>query len=246
MTGDRGSSGDDSERITGEELASRAAAAAMAGPDITPGQWVYRRNAIVAVPEQADRPVVVERWATADGTAGAAYVDGRLEVGPWAWPVGPAGESRRAELGEPHISYASLASLPEDPRELVELLASTPVLRDSPAYNAGHAFEMIAGLFQRFLMPPGPTARVFRALGAIPGVTAEGDAADAAGNHGAGFLLAGSEGGNQEILVSPQTYRFRGYQFLDQGSDLRSGSAWGIAVLRQDLVSGPGVRPADT
>jgi hypothetical protein len=190
--------------------------------------------------------VVVERWATADGTVGAAYVDGRLEVGPWVWPVGPSGESRRGDLGEPHISYSSLASLPEEPGDLVELLASTPVPRDSLAYNAGHAFEMIAGLFQQFLMPPGATAKVFRALGAIPGVTAEGGAVDAAGNHGAGFLLASSAGGNQEILVSPQTYRFRGYQFLDQGRDLRSGSAWGIAVLRQELVAGPGVRPADT
>jgi putative intracellular protease/amidase len=230
--------------ITAAELASRAAAAAMASPDVTPGQWVYRRNAVVAVPEQADRPVIVERWATADGTAGAAYVDGRLEVGPWAWPVGPGGQSVRSELGEPHISYASLASLPDDPGALVDLLASTPVPRDDAAYNPGHAFEMIAGLFQRFLMPPGPAARVFRALGAIPGVTAEGDDADAAGNRGAGFLLAGAAGGNQEILVSPETYRFRGYQFLGEGRDIRSGSGWGIAVLRQDLVSGPGVRPA--
>jgi hypothetical protein len=85
---------------------------------------------------------------------------------------------------------------------------------------------------------------VFRALGAIPGVTAEGDAADAAGNRGAGFLLAGAAGGNQEILVSPETYRFRRYQFLGEGRDIRSGSGWGIAILRQDLVSGPGVRPA--
>jgi hypothetical protein len=38
----------------------------------------------MAVPEQTDSPVVVERWATANGTAGAAYVNGRLEVGPLA------------------------------------------------------------------------------------------------------------------------------------------------------------------
>jgi hypothetical protein len=102
---------------------------------------------------------------------------------------------------------------------------------------------MIAGLFERFLMPPAVTARVFRALAAIPGVTAGSDATDAAGNPAAGFLLAGSAGGNQEILVSPQTYRFRGYQFLGDGRDIRSGYGWGIAVLRQVLVSGPGVRP---
>ena len=123
------------------------------------------------------------------------------------------------------------------------MLANTPVPRDDAAYNAGHAFEMIAELFQRFLMPPAATTRVFRALAAIPGVTAEADAADAAGNQGAGFLLAGAAGGNQAILISPQTYRFRGYQFLGTGRDLHSAGAWGIAVLRQDLVSGPGVQP---
>ena len=161
--------------------------------------------------------------------------------------TGTGGRGRRAGAGrscsEPHIGYASLGSLPDDPGELVELLASTPVPRDDAAYNAGHAFEMIAELFQRFLMPPTATARVFRALAAIPGVTAEADAADAAGNHGAGFLLAGAAGGNQAILVSPPTYRFRGYQFLGAGRDLRSADGWGVAVLRQELVSGPGVRP---
>ena len=230
--------------MTLAELASQAVTAALADPDITPGQWVYRRNAVVAVPEQADRPVVVERWFTADGTMGAAYRDGRLEVGPWAWGVGPDGESRRGDLREPHISYAALPSLPDDPGALVNLLANTPVPRDDPAWNPGHAFEMIAGLFQLFLMPPAVTARVFRALAAIPEVTADSDAADPAGNPAAGFLLAGSPGGNQEILVSPQTHRFCGYQFLGDGRDIRgSGYGWGIAVLRQELVSGPGVRP---
>ena len=70
--------------MTVAELASQAVAAALADPDVTPGQWVYRRNAVVAVPEQADSPVVVERWFTADGSTGAAYVAGELEVGPWA------------------------------------------------------------------------------------------------------------------------------------------------------------------
>jgi hypothetical protein len=74
-------------------------------------------------------------------------------------------------------------------------------------------------------------------------VTAHEDATDAAGNHGVGFLLAEAVGGSQEILVSPQTYRYQGYQFLDSGRDLRSGSAWGLAVLRQEMVSGPGMRP---
>jgi hypothetical protein len=229
--------------MTPAELASRAVAAAQADPEVLPGQWVYRRNAVVAVPEQADSPVVVERWFTADGSTGAAYRQGHLEVGPWAWGVGPDGEGGRGELPAPHIGYGTLSSLPDDPAELAELLANTPVPRDDPAYDAGHAFEMIAELFQIFLMPPAVTTRVFRTLAVIPGVTAEDDASDAAGNPAAGFLLAGAVGGNQEILVSPRTYRFRGYQFLGDGRDIRSGYGWGIAVLRQELVPGPGVRP---
>ncbi len=78
---------------------------------------------------------------------------------------------------------------------------------------------------------------------AIPGVTAEDDAEDAGGNRGPGFLLAGGAGGNQAILVGAPTYRFRGYQFSGSGQDLRAAHAWGIAVLRQELVSGPGARP---
>jgi hypothetical protein len=243
MTGNPGSSSAGTQRITVEELAGRSAVAALAGPDVTAGQWVYRRNAVVAVPGQADIPVVVERWATADGRTGAAYIDGHLEVGPWAWPVGPGRESVRSRLSEPDISYAALSSLPGDPGELAGLLAKTPVPRDA-AYHAGHAFEMIAELFQRFVMPPAPAAGVFRAVAAIPGVTADENAVDVAGRHGAGFLLAGAAGGNQEILIGPETYRFRGYQFLGEGRDLRSAGGWGIAVLHQELVSGPGVRPA--
>ncbi len=116
--------------MTAVELGRRAATAAMASPEVTPGQRVYRRNAVVAVPEQADNPVLVERWFTADGSTGAAYVDGDLEVGPWAWPAGPGGHGPgghgpgghgpggrrvRSELEEPHISYASLGWLPDDP-----------------------------------------------------------------------------------------------------------------------------------
>ena len=69
-----------------EVLASRAAAAALSGPQVSPGQWVYRSYAVVATPDNASSPVIAERWATADNATAASYQDGQLEVGPWMWP----------------------------------------------------------------------------------------------------------------------------------------------------------------
>jgi hypothetical protein len=140
------------------------------------------------------------------------------------------------------VSYGSLSSLPGTPDALVALLAETPVTR-APEWRAGHAFELIAELFQNYVMSPGPAAQLYRVLPVSSGVTADPDAVDVAGRHGTGFLLTGTTGGNQEIIVNPRTCRFRGYQFLGNGRDIHAGGAWGMAILCQALVSALGVRP---
>lgn len=227
--------------LTAKALADRAAAAALSGRAVTAGQWVYRRWAVVATPDNAASPVTAEGWATADNTTAAAFIGGQLEVGPWAWPLTPAGGSARRPRDQPAISYSSLGSLPARPRALVRLLARTPVRR-ARAWHAGHAFELIAELLQSYVMPAEPAARIYRALSAIRGVTADEGARDVAGRHGAGFLLTGT-GGNQEIIVDPQTCQFWGYQFLGSGQDIHAGGAWGMTTLHQAFVPGPGVRP---
>jgi hypothetical protein len=225
-------------------LASRAAAAALSGPQVSPGQWVYRSCAVVATPDNASSPVIVERWATADNTVAAAYQDGQLEVGPWIWPVDPQGNVRRRPVIQPPVSYSALNSLPGTPDALVALLAETPVAR-AKQWHTGHAFELIAELFQTYVMPPEITAQLYRALAAISGVTANLHAIDVAGHRGTGFLLAGTVGGNQEIIADPGTWQFQGYQFLGDGRDVRAPGAWGMAILRQALVPAPGTRPPE-
>jgi hypothetical protein len=91
-------------------------------------------------------------------------------------------------------------------------------------------------------MPPQAAARMYQALGAIKGVMADEHAVDVAGRHGTGFLLTGT-GGNQEIIIDRRTYQFTGYQFLGNGRDIHAEGAWGMAILRQAFVSGPGKRP---
>ena len=120
---------------------------------------------------------------------------------------------------------------------------TTPVTR-ARAWRAGHAFELIAELFQTYVMPPQSAAQMFHALGTIRRVKADEHAVDVARRHGTGFLLTGT-GGNQEIIVDPRTYHFAGYQFLGSGRDIHAAGAWGMAILRQALVPGPGVRPSD-
>jgi hypothetical protein len=87
-----------------------------------------------------------------------------------------------------------------------------------------------------------PAARIYRAIGAIKGVMTDEHALDVAGRHGAGFLLVGM-GGNQEIIVDPRTYQFWGYQFLGSGRIIHAEGAWGMTIVRQAFVPGPGLRP---
>ena len=212
--------------LTADMLADRAAAAP--DPVADPAQWVYRKSAVVSVPETARKPEVTERWATADGAAAVAYAGGRLEM--TSSPEVPA------------ISYAALRDLPGDPAALAQLLADTPVPRDD-AWNPGHAFEMAVALLESYLVPPSVAASLYRALGQLPGIAVIADAADAAGRRGPAFLLAGQPGGNQLLSVSAADCRFAGYQFLGRGLDLAGETAWGVAVLEIATVAGPGRYP---
>jgi hypothetical protein len=134
MLGNTASASGGAAGLTAKVLASRAAAAALSGPAVSAGQWVYRRCAVAATPDDAASPVTVEGWATADLTA--AFAGGQLEVGPWAWPLTTAGGPARRPIAQPAISYGSLGSLPARPRALVSLLARTPVRR-ARAWHAG-------------------------------------------------------------------------------------------------------------
>jgi hypothetical protein len=214
----------------------------MPGPAFGPSQWAYRENAIVAAPEMAASPVTATRWATADGSVAAAYIGGQLEVGPWAWPVGPSAANlsreRPAGLGDeiskvpldlPALSYGSLSSLPGDPAEIIGILAGDLVASDE-AWLPGRAFEKIAGLFLDYVMPPAVAAQIYRALGAIPGVTADAAAIDAAG-----VVALVSSLPDRKAAIS----RSRSAQRITSSPDTSSSASAGTSPL-----TSPGVRPS--
>jgi hypothetical protein len=256
--------------ITATELAYRAAAAAARAPYVRPGQWVYRElYAEPKTPFQASG--ITPQWATADNKVNAFYLGHRLIVGPWStWqPIGCVSKKRPFHLvkcppgkqhylkfpvASPFISYTRLGSLPASPRELIRVLvASNPkgyvygmVLQPgkdqgdigrsgSRASPALRAFSVISSLLATYVMPPRLTAELYRALGELRGVEVYRDVADVTGRHGIAFYLPAYPHARYgaDIILNPRTYQLMGF----------GNRKVGTALLRQALVSGPGVRP---
>lgn len=141
----------------------------------------------------------------------------------------------------PPVSFASLGSLP-DPHALIRFLGHAgPYVPGDSDFPDLRALQVIGLLLSSFVMPPRLTAELYQAMGDIPGVTVDDHAVDVAGQHGIGFLLrvpALGNGTQFENVVNRRTYQFMGYQFAGWGIHLG-----GYAVVRQALVSGPGVQP---
>ncbi len=238
--------------LTVRELAYRAAAGAAAQPAVRPGQWVFWQEKTGAR-GCGSGCGTFHVWTTADPQKAAWVYRGKvvsIRFGPFigqpqpsivpqdrggGWAVGGAS-------GKIPVSYAGLISLPRDPGALVRYLGqlSVPHPRGwgSPA---ARAFTIIGMMLTSYVMPPRLTAELYRALGDIPGVTVNEHAVDVAGRPGVGFISPPMPGaGNTEIILNPRTYRLMG-QSLVLGP--RHQLVNGTAILRQALVSGPGVWP---
>jgi hypothetical protein len=243
-----------------KELAYRAAAAAAAAPAVAPGQWVYWQEKRLA---HADLLDTYEVWTTADATKAAYLSQGKVTAVPCPGPDGkPA--SACQYVGQPIIlhfghkdstgelvqrmpvSYASLGSLPRDPAALGRYLASLPLpgFRTAPVRE----FEIIKELLTTYVMPPALTAELYRALGAIPGVTVDRHATDIAGRHGTGLRITLPPSKYKvfdELILDSKTFAVMGQQIVfGPGRPAKvSGIVLGTAVLKSALVSGPGQRP---
>jgi hypothetical protein len=240
--------------ITVHELAYRTAAAAAAQPTAAPGQWVYRQEKSVG----GTGGGIFQVWTTADSRK-AAYLDNGQVKSLTDWCRGVPATSRCGQfIGQPVIqpggwfvlvsakmplAYADLGALPSSPLALDRYLRQLHL----PGWGSAtdREFEVIQGLLATYVMPPGLTAELYRALGDIPGVTVDQHAVDVAGRSGIGFRLPERpRRGEWEIVINPRTYQPMGQTLI---ASQPAGSAGrvlsGTAILRQALVSGPGVRP---
>jgi hypothetical protein len=222
-------------------LAARAAAAALSGPDVKPGQWVYRETEISGKADKLEKKDSRELWSTADDNTEASYYNGKLDMYY-------RGRNYNGVLGvldffpEP-LSYGSLGSLPAQPGALVKRLAEIGA-RSNTGEPAGcsqsgascTAFLVISELLSSYLMPPALTAEMYQALGDIPGVSVVSNV-DVAGQPCTGFRIP-LKGGYVELIINSSTYQY----VATQGS-FPGGVQGSVVVASQALVSGPGVRP---
>lgn len=214
--------------ITVADLANLAATAAARQPDIRPNQWIYRKtldNAWGGGPTGL-RIGTSETWSTADGSEQAFYFHGKLIV------------ERSSRFPQPtNIPYKSLASLSASP---YALLARVGCSADSPLPRCQGAFTIIGMMLTNWAMRPNITANLYHALADIPGVKVEMNVVDLAGQSGIAFAYPLGHGTVQEIVLNKRTYTYMGSYF---GANVPASKADGQALLRQALVSGPGIRP---
>jgi hypothetical protein len=239
--------------ITVGELAYRAAAAAQRQPAVRPGQWVYWQET-----RSRARSSIFQVWTTADATNAAFVAHGTVHffrfpdggpqyIGqPEGSPLAGSGTVAGGETGTIAVPYVRLGSLPHRPRALLRYLANLPLPHRSGWGPAPvREFVIIEELITSYVMPPGLTAELYRALGEIPGVTVDTHAVDVAGRPGIGFVHSVQPAaGSEEIIIDPRTYRLIGTASIFRPSPGAAPRVQnGTAYLRVALVRGPGVLP---
>jgi hypothetical protein len=218
--------------LTAKLLADHAAAAALSGPDVGPGQWVYRkvRMYTAAPPKGAPATITEAQWETADGTKMAM---------PQAGMTG---------TGHPVVTYSQLSSLPSDPAALVKYLQAL----DKPGPNASAAefrvaaFGDITEMLTTQVLPPKLTAELYQALADIPTVQVKNHVTDIAGRAGVAFVLPETpQSATWELILDPKDYHLMAQaSWGDDSTPPNSPVAFNEeAILQTAFVSRPGVYP---
>ena len=222
-------------------LAARAAAAVLTGPEVKPGQWVYRETEFAGQSGKSAKQSAQELWSTADDNTEASYYQGKLSL--YYRGRNYNGTQGPLDFFPEPLAYSSLGSLPSEPGALVEYLAAAGVRAKtgepvgcSQSSTSCTAFLVISELMTSYAMPPKIAAEIYQALGDIPGVSVVASV-EVAGQPCVGFRIP-LKGGHVELIVNSATY-----QFVATEGSYPGGVQSGVVVASQALVSGPGVRP---
>jgi hypothetical protein len=215
-------------------LVDDAARAAIAGPSVSPHQWIYNKVLFSGIVDGKIQANV--GWTTADNTQWAFYSGHRLLRAPW--PIGGTAPAAHWPDGKPNLGdlilpYRTLNTLPPDPAKLLGYLRRITGPVQTPGLWRSIVFTDIGNLFTYYVMPPHVAAELYRAIALIPGVRVNPDAVDLAGQRGTGLTCSGDE-----IILNSHSYQFMG----TQGTSPQTAKI-GVAIVSRALVSGPGVRP---
>jgi hypothetical protein len=222
--------------LTVKLLADRAAAAALSGPSVPAGQWIYRQvryKSFDSGPHGDQHRAFTENlWFTAAGKEG--YAGNEIVSMTFGLPA--------------ELSYARLSSLPADPAALERYLAGLDAggagAPSSPLARSGLVFDYITAMLWEYQLPPRLTAELYHALADTPGATVDPHATDAAGRPGVAFVLSGDGYWESELILSPSGYRFMGLSSaIDNSAPGGTNSQSAFAILRTAFVTRPGDVP---
>ena len=214
--------------LTARLLADRASAAALAGPTVPAGKWIYQQtlNYSASPPKGFPTKLTEGIWSTADGSLSS--LDGGV------WGFGPG-----------HSLYSKLGSLPGDPVALDQYLAklSYPNANATQTNKDVADFITIEELLSGGVLPPSLNAELYQALADIPTIQVKSHVTDIAGRAGVAFVLPETkQSANLEIILDASDYTYLA-QAAWQPSDGSPNSAIPFtetAMLKTTLVSGPG------
>ncbi|HZR54174.1 MAG TPA: CU044_5270 family protein [Streptosporangiaceae bacterium] len=218
--------------LTAKLLADRASAAALDGPTVPGGQWVYRKVLSSSQDKGIPARSTENTWTTADGSL--AYLDHGI------WSFGPG-----------QTLYTHLSSLPADPRALDEYLAKLSYPNpDATQVNKDAAdFFTIQGLLSTAVLPPSLNAELYQALADIPTIQVKSHVTDIDGRPGVAFVLPETvQNANLEIILDASDYSYLAQAAWEpsNGSPNSAIPFTEQAVLQTTLVSGPGSTRPDS
>lgn len=251
------------------ELLNAAAATVAQRPTARPRshQWFYTKFVQYSY---ARGTVSDANWETFDGRQSAYVQHGDLVV---RQTPGRFGDGGRTALGQynadatPLTAYNALASLPTSPKELLAVIARQVARLGAPQVEEGSIialyaqagrgaleFDYLARLLWNAAVsePPSAEGAVFRAMAAIPGITAQQRITDATGRPAVGLS---ANGGKTQLLFDPRTYQVTGMRVTSTGRDPvhtveghagpwppKGAVAISMAWAQITMVSGPGHR----
>ncbi|HLK79110.1 MAG TPA: CU044_5270 family protein [Streptosporangiaceae bacterium] len=198
--------------LTVQLLADRAAAAALASPPVSAGQWVYVQSEYTYPFPLPAGPHVQDGWMTADGT---------LNYGAGI-------------IGDPIYPYDKLGSLPRDPAKLDAYFVSQDPAKtdDQGVVDFSHIRSMLFGM----VLPPWLEAEMYHALALIPGIRVKDQVKDIAGRAGVAFVLPPTkQSEQQEIILDASDYHLLARVSWDDPS--RPSSRHETAILKEYLVA---------
>lgn len=159
----------------------------------------------------------VEDWLPQSPTVeGVVHTNGKFAfvIAPWNTGQTPASLAHST-----YPDYAFLASLPADPGTVLQAVNAIGKHQPAGGTLTETSFANIVGLVADQIVPPKLAASIYRALAALPGISVDQHAVDAAGRHGVAVSATGFGGVELELIFDPTNFTLLGTDIAPPASN---------------------------